>query len=89
MTDLSPDDLKLREGATRREYPEMVKAFDEARAVMVAAIIDSGTAETEKRERLYRSIRTLDDVQKLMTSHLGSDSEAIAGWLKSLEAPEE
>lgn len=61
----------------------MAKAFDEVRTVMVEAIVSSGTSETGKRERLYRSIRTLDDVKALMASHLGGDSAAIAEYVKN------
>lgn len=85
---MTEEQLRLREGATRREYPEMMKAFEEVRAVMVESIIKSGTAETERRERLYRSIRTLDDVQTLMQSHLGGDSAAIAEYVKNFATAE-
>ena len=85
---MTEEELKLREGATRREYLEMAKAFDEVRAVMVEAIVKSGTAETDKRERLYRSIRTLDDVKALMESHLGGDSAAIAEYIKNFATTE-
>lgn len=83
MSELSPDDLKVREVRTRREFPETQAAFAKVRAAMVLRLFATKTNATEERERLYFSVQTLDAVEAAMTLAMGQGSDAIEEYAKS------
>jgi len=90
MTDLNEGELRKREREARQEYPQTVECFDAVRATMVKELVASGHAESEKRERLYRAIKILDEVQTVLQARTGIGSDAIAEWVESFAttAPE-
>lgn len=82
MTELTEEDLRKREREARQEYPQTVECFDSVRALMVKELIASGHAEADKRERLYRAIKILDEVQTVLQARTGIGSDAIAEWVE-------
>lgn len=79
---MTPEELRAKEIAVRREFPQVTDAFSKVREAMMAAWHASGSGESEKRERLFRAVRTLDDVQSLMAASMGAGSEAIEEYAK-------
>lgn len=81
---MSPEELKSKERAVAREYPETKAAFAVVRQAMVDALVASGSPEAEKRERLYHSIRAIDQVEAVMLSILSAGSADIEQYVKQL-----
>ena len=79
-------DLKAREQAARREYPQTCAAFDKVREAAVKNMIASKPEEAVKREELYRLIHILDSVQAELASILANDTAAIEKYVESLKA---
>ena len=77
-------DLKAREQAARREYPQTSEAFDKVRAVAVKNLLASKPDEAAKREELYRLIHILDSVQAELASFCGQGSAEIEKYIESL-----
>jgi len=79
-------DLKAREAAARREYPQTSAAFDKVRETAVKKLIASKPDEAAKREELYRLIHILDSVQAELASLCGQGSVEIEKYIESLNA---
>lgn len=80
------EDIKTREAAARREYPQTSAAFDKVRATAVEKLIASKPDEGQKREELYRLIHILDSVQAELLSLCGQGSQDIEKYIESLKA---
>lgn len=77
-------DIKAREAAARREYPQTMAAFDRVREIAVKNLIASKPDEAAKREEQYRLIRILDSVQSELSSLCGQGSAEIEKYIESL-----
>lgn len=78
-------DIKAREAAARREYPQTSAAFDRVREAAVKNLIASKPDEAAKREELYRLIHILDSVQAELASLCGQGSAEIEKYIESLK----
>lgn len=78
-------DIKAREAAAQREYPQTRAAFDKVRATALEKLIASKPEEFAKREELYRLIHILDSVQAELASLCGQGSAEIEKYIESLK----
>lgn len=78
-------DLKAREQAAQREYPQTSAAFDRVRETAVKNLLASKPDEAAKREELYRLIHILDSVQAELSSLCGQGSVEIEKYVESLK----
>lgn len=78
------DNIKAREQAARREYPQTSAAFDKVRETAVKNLLASKPDEAAKREELYRLIHILDSVQAELHSICGQGSADIEKYVESL-----
>lgn len=84
---MTPEELKSKERTVAREFPETDAAFKAVRQAMLEALINSNDPEGEKRERLFRSIRALDEVRTVMMSYLSAGSQDIDNYIKQITDP--
>lgn len=77
-------DLKAREQAARREYPQTSAAFDKVRENAVKKLLATLPSEAQKREELYRLVHILDTVQAELASLCGQGSAEIEKYIESL-----
>lgn len=83
---MTEEEIKAREIAARREYPQTKAAFDRVRTVAMNKMFKTLPAEAAKREELYRLVAILNEVENELMGALGQGSEAIEEYIKSLQS---
>lgn len=74
------------EREARAEFPATKAAFDRTRDNLLKHWRMTSQDEAEMRERIYRLMVLLDDVQNELMRAMGQSSEAIDQWAKEFAA---
>ena len=79
-----PEELKAREKAAKKEYPETLAGFARVRAAATEKIFATKPNEKEKREEIYRLVYILGAVERELLTAMGQGNEEIESYIERL-----
>jgi hypothetical protein len=78
------DEIKRREQAQAREFPETIALFDRIRAAMAERLFATPLGAAVEREMLYTKVQALDALKGEMVALLNANPEAVDLYLRSV-----
>ena len=83
---MTEEELRKRSIAVKREFPETEAAFDRIRSAMVSKLFLTPMGATDRREKLYYAVQTLDAVKAAMIEMMGVGSDDIEKYIEQIAA---